>query len=201
MKQLPNALLRLNLATRSLHAAADRHWAELVEGDQAPTSSQYLHALVTTYGFEAPLEAALQYTPDFANLVDTAGRYRSGRIAQDLLSLGLTPGEVADTPQLVIEPFASVAEALGWLYVHERATLKHDGVRREVERRTPRLARATAYLGAYSGSVGVRFHDFGRLLDSHARSNGDHLVAAAYDAFATLFRWLDTTTTAHARQP
>jgi heme oxygenase len=194
MQQLPTALLRLNLATHPLHASADRHWVELVAGKQVPTRREYMYALVKTYGFEAPLEAALRYTPGFTELVGT-GRDRSGLLAQDLLRLGLTPGQVACTPQLVIAPFAGVAEALGWLYVHERATIKHERVRVELERRAPAFSGATAYLGAYAGAIGVRLDELGRLLDSYATEPAitERMLEAASDAFTALLGWLDAT--------
>src|SRR5687768_7558155 len=130
MRYLSDALLRLDLETRSVQSAAERTWVRVIS-DEPASEHDYTRALVRIYGFEAPLEAALAYTPNFEALVDMVGRYRSGLIAQDLLTLGLTPAQVAAIPQCMIAPFAGVTEALGWLYVHERATLCHERVRRQ----------------------------------------------------------------------
>lgn len=194
MRYLPNALLRLNLETRAVHAAADRVWLRLVSDEPEVTEQDYARALVRVYGFEAPLEAALAYTPQFQTLVDMVGRYRSGLIARDLLTLGLTPAQVAAIPQCMIAPFSGVGEALGWLYVHQRATLCHDRVRRHLVSRLPTLAKATSYLQAYAGAVTVRFDDLGRIIDQYARSPAiEHrIVSAAHDALRAWLSWLDT---------
>lgn len=193
MRYLPDALLRLNLETRAVHAAADRIWLRLVSDEPEVTEHDYIKALVRVYGFEAPLEAALAYTPQFQMLVDMVGRYRSGLIAQDLLTLGLSPAQVAAIPQCMIAPFAGVGEALGWLYVHERATLCHDRVRRHLVSRQPSLAKATSYLQAYAGAVTVRFDDLGRMIGQYARTPPiEHrIVSAAHDALRTWLAWLD----------
>src|SRR4051812_2071384 len=188
MRPPSSSLVRLNLETQMHHAAADRAWTELVAGDRIPTEHDYMHCLVRTYGFEAPLEAALAYTPHFESLVDMTGRYRSGQIAQDLLELGLEASQVSDVPQCMLAPFSSIAEALGWLYVHERATLCHEAVRRELVQRAPKLARATSYLGAYKGIVNMRIEDLGRVIEQYTRTPliEDRIVAAAQAGFRAL---------------
>lgn len=194
MRQLASLLVRLNLETRALHAETDRLWLELVQGRQAPARQRYMHALVRAYGFDAPLEAAVRYTPHVDTLVDMSGRYRSGLIAQDLLLLGLSPAQVASIPQVMIAPFANVAEALGWLYVHERATLTHEAVRRVLLDRDPSLGTACSYLGAYEGMVGARFEAFGQRLHQLAQSRvvAGRVVAAAQEAFRRGLEWVRT---------
>ncbi len=191
MRQIGSLLVRLNLETRSFHAAADNFWLGLVMGGSC-SRRDYMQCLVRAYGFDSPLEAALRYTRGFDQLVDMTGRYRSGLLAQDLLSLGLGPAQVATIPQQMITPFAHVAEALGWLYVHERATLAHDTVRRELCRQIPELEGSCAYLAAYEGVVGARIDDLGRQLDqlAHAKAVADRVVEAAHDAFRHALAWM-----------
>lgn len=193
MRYLPDPLLRLDLETRAVHAAADRTWLRLVGDEQGPSEHDYMHALVRIYGFEAPVEAALAYTPQFETLVDMVGRYRSGLIAQDLLTLGLSPAQVSDIPQCMIAPFAGVAEALGWLYVHERATLCHERARHALVARAPKLAKATSYLAASTGAAMIRFEDLGRQIARYARTAAlEHrIVSAAHEAFRALLAWHD----------
>lgn len=190
MRQIGSLLIRLNLETRAFHAGVDAQWLDLVH--RRASRRHYMQCLVRAYGFDSPLEAALRYTRNFDQLVDMTGRYRAGLIAQDLLQLGLGPSQVASIPQQMIAPFAHVAEALGWLYVHERATLAYDYVRRELLRQVPDLSRSASYLSAYEGDVGSRFDDLGQQLDRLASSPAiaERVVVAAKDAFKHALAWV-----------
>ncbi|MBA2544858.1 MAG: biliverdin-producing heme oxygenase [Deltaproteobacteria bacterium] len=192
MRQIGSLLVRLNLETRSYHAEVDKPWLDLIEGERVPSRHAYMQCLLRAYGFDSPLEAALRYTKNFDQLVDMTGRYRAGFIAQDLLSLGLGPAQVAIVPQLMIAPFANLAEALGWLYVHERATLAHQTLRHELCLRLPELEEACAYAGAYDGQVGARIDDLGLQLEQLCRSKaaGDAIIAGAHDGFRQAIEWL-----------
>jgi heme oxygenase len=175
----------LNVETCAHHPAVDRFWLEPIT-----TQTDYMQRLVRAYGFEAPLEAAIAYTPGLGDFVDIGPRIRAGLIAQDLMTLGLEPGQVSAIPQCMVAPFASATEAMGWLYVHQRATLIHDGARRELVSRLPRLARATSYLGAYAGTAGVHWDDFGIALDRIAvGATRLRIVHAANEAFRTAAQW------------
>jgi len=191
VRQVSKTLVRLNVETRCFHAAADAPWLDLVAPGRTVTQLDYVAQLVLAYGFDAPLEAALAYTPHLEAFVDLHPRFRCGLLAQDLLALGLSPGQVAALRQCMIAPFASVAEALGWLYVHERSTLLHEGVACELESQHPVLVRATSALRAHEGRVGGLWDDFGQALDRVARTSHieDRVVAAALDAFRTLRVW------------
>src|SRR5437762_2967352 len=129
MLQASTMLNRLDVATRSHHAEADAPWLDLMTA--SPTRQHYIAHLVKTYGFEGPLEAVLAYTPQ-VDLI-RRDRPRSGLLAQDLLALGLRPATIAQLPQCwSIGPFADLAEALGWKYVVDRATLLHASVKRHM---------------------------------------------------------------------
>jgi hypothetical protein len=119
MQRLSRMLIQLNLATRDHHVAADAPWLELLV--PTVTKRQYIDHLIRVYGFEAPLEAALHYTPGLSALVDLRSRVRSGLIVQDLMRLGMSPGRIAGLGQRFVT-FSSTIEALGWMYVAERAT-------------------------------------------------------------------------------
>lgn len=191
MRQVSKTLVRLNVETRCFHAASDAPWLELVAPGRTVTRLDYVSQVVLAYGFDAPLEAALAYTPHLDGFIDLHPRFRSGLLAQDLLALGISPSQLASLRQCMIAPFASVAEAFGWLYVHERATLIHDGVACELASRLPDVAGATSALHAHEGRVGVLWDDFGQALDRVARTSHieDRIVAAALDAFRTLRVW------------
>ncbi|MGE5184296.1 MAG: hypothetical protein ACM31C_19640, partial [Acidobacteriota bacterium] len=156
------------------------------------TRWDYVRQLRSTYGFEAPLEAALAYTPGLKRLLDLRARTRAGLIAQDLLALGMSASELALLPQCFpIAPFSGPVEALGWLYVTERATLLHESIRRAIATRIPDAPGACAYLSAYEGLTSARWQQLGRVLDRAAetpRALGD-LVTAANAGFRCLLAW------------
>lgn len=185
-------LMRLNMATRALHPDVDALWVELMSFEA--TRDAYIEALITTYGFEAPIEAALAMTPGVSSLVELRSRARSGFIVQDLLTLGFSPARIARLPHCCqIVPFRDPGDALGWLYVVERATLLHETVRRHLESLLPEL-NAFSYLGAYTGVAGVRWQELGHALDFVAMDDevGEQIIAASRDAFATLRQWVAT---------
>jgi heme oxygenase len=147
-----------------------------------------MHHLVRVYGFEAPLEAAHAYTPGLPSVIDVRSRVRSGLIARDLLALGISPARIAELPQGMIAPFATVAEALGWMYVYERSALLHEPVRRYLVARFPQLAGATSYLAA-GGEA--RWSEFADALEPYVRTRAlqQHVVLGARDAFRCALEW------------
>jgi heme oxygenase len=200
MDSAATTLLRLNLETQSHHAAADQLWAPLL----APTITkwQYVARLALVYGFEAPLEAALAYTPNLRLAIDLRSRIRAGLVAQDLITLGLSPSEVAGLPQCFpMAPFGSPIEALGWLYVSERTTLQHDAVMKNVVGRLPETAKATAYLSVYDGIVGLRWQELGATFDRFVRTDRamDDLIAGARAGFRCLATWCGSAMPIYAR--
>lgn len=184
-------LIRLDVETRAFHAEASAPWLDLVAPGRHVGRYEYVEQLVATYGFDAPLEAALAYTPHLDGFIDVAPRFRSGLLAQDLLALGLGPSGLAGLRQCMIAPFASVAEAFGWLYVHQRATLLYESVRSELVDRAPEIAGATSALCIHAGKVGEMWDALGPALDRVARTTAveDRVIQAAHDAFRTLIAW------------
>lgn len=182
-------LTRLNLETEAFHALADEGWRRLLTPDV--TTASYIDQLIRIYGFEGPLEAALAYTPNLDLVIPVHDRYRAGYIAQDLIALGMRPGEVARLPQQTIAPFAGPLEALGWMYVVERATLLHEVVRRHLDARLPQARAACVFLSSSEGQVAQRRHAFGQALDRAARSERieNEIVAGALVGFRTWLEW------------
>jgi len=188
MERLSRTLIQLHLATRGYHVAADAPWRNLL----TPTVRRdaYIRHLVKVYGFEAPLEAAFRYTPGLTSLIDLRARARSGLLAQDLIRLGLGPSRIAQLTQR-FATFASTAEALGWMYVTERATLIHGTIRRHLLSRIPEVVHASAYLTAYDGETGDRWSELGAALEAAVVSPVSKrlLVRSASQAFAALRTW------------
>jgi heme oxygenase len=187
MRPVSPMLMRLNVETRVHHAIADEPLLELVRPDVRRLD--YMQLLIRLYGFEAALEGACAYTPRLGLLLDLRVRCRSGLIARDLISLGLAPGDVASLAHCpALTTFHDAPEGLGWMYVTERATLLHDGVRRNLIARLPAVASACTYLASSAGHVGERWAELGTAAD-RLSPQGDRIVAAARHAFLCLREW------------
>ncbi|MBA3452372.1 MAG: biliverdin-producing heme oxygenase [Deltaproteobacteria bacterium] len=183
---------RLNDETRPHHAEADSDLDVLFRRETSATD--YMLYLMRLYGFEAPLESALMTTPTLDLMLNLRERSRSSLIAKDLMALGLRPVAVAELPMcLTIPSFRGAAEALGWMYVCERATLAHSVIRHHLLTRFPiEMQNAANYLQAYAGTAGGLWRKFGTTLDHVGRhpAIADRVIASAHDAFRAQRRWL-----------
>jgi heme oxygenase len=188
VQRLSRTLLQLNIATRKHHDAADAPWFKLMVPSVDP--GQYVDHLVRIYGFEAPLDSALRYTPGLNALIDLRARTRTGLLAQDLMRLGMSASQIARLPQRFIA-FSDACEALGWMYVVERSALRHGGVLRYLVEHIPEINRATSYLAAYDAATGNRWSELGTALDAVAESTATvHQIArAANQGFPALRDW------------
>jgi heme oxygenase len=188
--QSPTILMRLNFETRRHHDKADAVWFDVAT---QVTVERYVEQLGRTYGLEAVVEALLAYTPKLPDRLDLRVRARSKRIVEDLMALGLTPVQVANVEQCTdVLPFTDVIEALGWMYVFERATLGYELVRAQIVRNA-RLVHATAYLGAYEGTAHERWKELGVVLDRAVTTPDDtrRVIEAAHAAFARSRAWYE----------
>lgn len=186
----PSAILtKLDVETRPYHAAIDAKWLDLMAS--GVTRQQYKEQLARVYGFEAPIESALAYTPNLV-VPDRRERTRSGLIAQDLLALGVSPAMVTALPQCrEVNQFKNPVEALGWKYVVERPTQLHSAIKRNIVARVADSAHACSYLSACDGVAPARWQQLGMLLDEVAqkhRAESD-IIEAARAAFACMAKW------------
>ena len=189
MHQPSIMLKRLDDETRGQHAEVDVYWLDLMAS--GVTREHYRALLVRLYGFEAPLESALAYTPHLV-VADRRERTLSGLIAQDLLALGLSPARLTALPQCAdIGPFVDPAEALGWKYVIERPTQLHAAIKRNLVSRVADIANACSYLSAFDGIVAARWQQLGLLLDDVAQRAGAsaRMIDSAKTAFTTMSEW------------
>lgn len=182
---------RLDQETAAHHANADSALNALLQ--PSLTVDGYRAFLVATYGFEAPLEAALAQTTTLDTLIDLRHRARAGLLAADLMRLGMLPNAVAELPMCLSVPqFPSPAEALGWMYVAERASLSHATLCGHLLTQLPdAVAPASSYLEAGSDLLGARWRQFGATLDHVANlaDVADRVFAAAKAAFRCLAQW------------
>ena len=183
---------RLNQETSVFHSESDRDIDTLFRPHVSV--EDYRDYLVRCYGFEAPLESALALSSSLDQMLDLRGRARAGLIAQDLLRLGLRPSTVAELPLcLTVPQFRGTAEALGWMFVVERAALAHAIIRRHLLTCLPEtMLKASAYLQSAGGLLGTRWRQFGSALDEIAQhpAVADRIVASSNEAFRCQRRWV-----------
>lgn len=187
---MAHVLRVLDVETRAFHRAADEGWLAVTRDDA--TRHDYIRELAAAYGFEAPLEAALLYTPRLRLLVDLRRRARAGLIAQDLLALGIGAAGISHLPQCApIAPFATPVEALGWMYVSERASLLHETVRSHVVTHIPEAKDACAYLSVSSARASARWRELGDVLEQEVTTERQvaEVVAAAHAGLRCLIAW------------
>ena len=188
MHRLSRTLLQLNIATRAYHVDADMPWLDLMIA--SVKTERYAAHLLKVYGFEAPIESAFRYTPGLAARIDLRSRSRAGLLVQDLMRLDMTASHIAQLPQR-FTTFNNPLEALGWMYVVERATLLHAGAYRHLSTHLPQASNALSYLSAYDGMASLRWSELGEALEAVASSAADtrKLVLAASQAFCALNEW------------
>jgi heme oxygenase len=180
MEPASQTLLRLELETHAYHRDADHAWLELMT--PFLTRATYAERLARAYQVEAPLEAALAHTPHVTSFFGT--RTRSSLLRRDLFELDYPLRRHAP---LLIEPFPSVCEALGWLYVIERSPRLFEIVRRNVVARIPDAP--TEYLTDHQAQA--RWNELTKVLDRVASTPEilAQIVHAAHDAFRCALDW------------
>jgi heme oxygenase len=175
--------------TRTLHTRAD---AALEARTTNLTMASYRVLLAATLGFEAPLEAALAYTPGISGLFEL--NHRAGYLVHDMLSLGLRPQEIAVLPQCTITPFNDAPSAAGWLYVYERSRLQHPALSMHIRSVLPEARVATQYFCHDDIEVTRRWHSFASRIEALAdeRNARAAIRDAALEAFETQHAWFAT---------
>lgn len=182
-------LARLTVETAVAHRSIDER---LFGPLDFPTAAGYRRFLCLLYGFQAPLERAVMTTPGI-DLAFVEERCKAARIASDLMALGLTHREF----QLLVRrqtigPFATPAEALGWLYTTERLTLQIEALRIQLLGEMPVVfGLASQFISSNQHVADIRWRLFGAYLDRVARDHGvDAIVAGARAGLASLESWL-----------
>lgn len=153
---------RLRLATRADHERLESR-ADLLRRVATPAGRR---AVVRRFWrLHAEVEAAV--APWLADLdgLDFPARRRTGRLAEDLKTLGLdAPEEPREAPAA-----ASVGEALGLLYVLEGSTLGGRVIRRSLEGQGSDMV-GLSFLDPYGERTGERWRSFLTVLDDAVRT-------------------------------
>ncbi|HUS30134.1 MAG TPA: hypothetical protein VMZ53_16620 [Kofleriaceae bacterium] len=176
----------------------EQPWQQLVR--PSVSRADYLAQLVRTYGLIAPFESACKYTPNLPRIVDTRHQSRAGLLVLDLLAVGLSASQIASIPQCMpAASFGDVNEALGWLYVIERATPAHDSVRVHLTAALPDVGHAFSFLEAHDTRAQYRWEMFAGALDRAWDVSELEIISAAQFAFQTVTVWLRCNSTPLAR--
>src|SRR3569623_627494 len=112
MRDSLSMLERLDLETKIHHGPADSARLALLG---KPTRERYADYLARIYVFEAPAEARWIRPPGLEATLDVSSRVFAPVLEKDLAMLGRFP-DVYETGG-----FKTIAQALGWMYVVERA--------------------------------------------------------------------------------
>lgn len=182
-------LARLASETSRVHARIE----EAMFGDlEFATTAGYRRFLCLFYGFQAPLENALERTPGIdLEFLDLRGK--AGRLASDLMSIGLTRHEhVLLARRQTVPAFTSRAQAFGWMYATERLMLHVEPLRVRLEAEMPVvMALAHRFLYSYVNIAELRWRQFGAMLDRTIRpQDADVLLDAARASTDALASWL-----------
>jgi heme oxygenase len=186
-----STLARLALETGRTHIRIEE---ALIGPLDFPSTAGYRRFLCLLYGFQAPLETALAVTPE----VDTdfvISRAKAGRIASDLLSLGLTRHEHhLLARRQTIGPFENAAQAYGWMYATERLMLQVEAMRFRIESEMPVvISLANQFLYTCANNAELRWRQFGMLLDrvvARKQHDIEEIVASARVSVESLYGWL-----------
>jgi heme oxygenase len=180
-------LTRLKRNAQSEHVAANIDRLSLLHAEAQLAS--YRDYLLKIYGFEAPVEAALAVTPGLDSVIDLGARSHRKMLRADLADLGLTDVSGLRLCRGVPIAFASVGEALGWVYVVEHNATLHGQVRRHLHKRLG--PQHDSYLLAGERNGTSRQQELGAVLDRFAREpeTARQVVEAVKLAFRRQRQW------------
>jgi len=182
-------LERLRSETRPHHDAIE---ATLDLTSEALDRDAYRRTLKRFHGFYRPIEAGLWAVGGWVERgLDITERRKTPLLEADLRALGVADPE--DLPVCTdLPPHATVATALGCLYVLEGATLGGQVISRCVQKVTGiTLDTGGRFFHGYGDRTGPMWQAFRAALVAFAVTPGDQdeVVSAAKDTFSKLHRW------------
>jgi heme oxygenase len=156
---------------------------------------RYRRVLELFFGFYAPIEAGLARAASAGPPLGLPLRARSALIESDLLSLGVSRGEIADLPRCADLPSLSCAEELaGCLYVLEGACLGGQMIAPVLRERlgVAKDSGAAFFTGDAEGTR-ARWGLFVAWLEALARAGTatGPIVASARATFLAFARWVE----------
>jgi heme oxygenase len=122
---------RLKAATAAAHERLDKR---IMAADPFRSLEGYGRFLLVQHAFHTDIDALFDDAALDALLPDLAGRRRLALIALDLTDLGFAAPAATPAPRFPRAAPASVADALGWLYVAEGSNLGAAFLLKEAEK-------------------------------------------------------------------
>ena len=184
-----SALELLRRATRFHRCVADADRLAIV--GKPPSLAGYMAYLGRMYGFEAPLESALNVAPGLASRLDLAKRVSATTLGMDLCALGFPASDLLSLPHCGMSIFRSLPEALGWLYVSEANRSGHQMFRTYLARELPAVLRGSTI--SVPRTTSAEWAQLAALLDEVTASDPcaiDAVVDAAIQGFDCEHLWL-----------
>jgi heme oxygenase len=181
----------LKRATADIHRRLESE-LDLLDPDLSP--DRYRRILERFFGFYGPIEAALARVASAGPALGLPLRARTGLIASDLVSLGLSPREVAGLPRCADLPRLSCpGEVAGCLYVLEGACLGGRVIAPALRERlgVAQGSGASFFTGDAEGTP-ARWSAFLDWLEGLVRAGApaDQIVASARATFLAFALWL-----------
>ncbi len=183
---------QLREQTRAAHVAAELAFAL---DERLTGRGTYAALLLALRGFYRPLETALVDVPGWDRLspvVDVRARCRAARLDEDLGRLGWDGGRSA---RVMTPPaFASLAQALGCLYVLEGSALGGQIVARQARRTLGDDVPVGFFASAGRVALSADWRTLQAALDAFGAADSairPTVVAAAQETFDALGAWLE----------
>ncbi len=185
-------LPKLKQATRERHIALESQMPLL---DPLLSHAIYRQLLRKFYGYYAPLEMQLLTLPWWDEIdFGYTDRYKTPRLARDLIALGDTPDTLPLMPFCQALPtVVTLPDLLGCLYVIESMTLGGQVITRHLKNNLKlTLASGTEFFNGYGAETGTRWQAFCTMLTTQAAKTADDesILATANKTFDTLDQWL-----------
>jgi heme oxygenase len=175
-----NALGALRNSTRAEHEAIESDLRIAKPGAQKPDFTAYIAAF---YGWLEPIESVLYDNEWMLGLSPALRSRKSEWLHQDLLSLGLNPGEIEALPRFGTSiDISSSAACLGTIYVIEGAQLGGRVLRKRLS--AEQFARDSRWLEGYGDQTGRMWTQFVNGLEERL-SEYSHVVEATSAAVLT----------------
>lgn len=153
----------------------------------------YRDLLGRMWGVYAPLEAALMRVDWPRSAAWPSKRRKAPWLRDDLLSLGMTDGEIGSLPVSTSLPVvASPADAFGVLYVLEGATLGGQVILPRVATLGLSADRGARFYAGYGRETGAYWRAFVDRLEAFGESTpiADRIEAAAIATFESIRAWM-----------
>lgn len=171
-------------------------------GDQTSWLDYRLY-LFRMYGFHIAAERALAAAGKLTTVIADADlrNNKVALVAHDLVALGVSRRDLQRLPRMTVPPLGELADAVGWMYVVERATLDARQIGRHLRKRLPlELQTACAYVSCYGDEVDTRWRELGEGIEQFASTPqlAERVAAAANDCLLRLVRWVRPTS---SREP